>query len=148
MSHISRAGADDGVDLINEEDDLAIRVGDLLDHGLQAVLKLAAVFGAGDQSAHVQRHQDPVLQGGGNVPGVDALRQPCRGWEASRQFCGYIMKSTMGACTILCLGQGGLGHETDIDPGTITSVMTMAATHVSMRCNSQSTLRRNSNSKI
>jgi hypothetical protein len=47
---LGRAGADDGVQLVDEEDDLALGVGDLLEHGLEAVLELAAVLGAGDHA--------------------------------------------------------------------------------------------------
>jgi hypothetical protein len=35
---------------------------DLVEHGLQALLELAAIFRAGDQRAHVERHQLLVLQ--------------------------------------------------------------------------------------
>ena len=38
------AGADDRVQLVHEEDDLALGVGDLLQDGLQALLELAAVL--------------------------------------------------------------------------------------------------------
>ena len=56
------AGADQGVHLVDEEDDLAFRRGDLGEHGLQPLLELAAIFRAGDQRAHVERHQLLVLQ--------------------------------------------------------------------------------------
>ena len=42
-----RAGADQGVKLVDEEDD-ALELADLLHDGLDALLELAAVFGAGD----------------------------------------------------------------------------------------------------
>ena len=45
---LGRAGADDGVHLVDEGDDLALGVGDLLEHGLEPLLELAAVLGAGD----------------------------------------------------------------------------------------------------
>ena len=48
------ARADHGVHLVDEEDDLALGVGDLLEHRLEALLELAAVLGAGDQGADVQ----------------------------------------------------------------------------------------------
>ena len=41
-----RARADDGVQLVDEQDDLAGRVGDLLEDGLQPLLELAAVLRA------------------------------------------------------------------------------------------------------
>ena len=46
---------------------------DLLEHGLQAVLELAAVLGAGDERAEVERDEALVLQPLGHVAGDDAL---------------------------------------------------------------------------
>ena len=43
------AGTDDGVQLVDEGDDLAFGVRDLLQHSLQALLELAAVLGARNQ---------------------------------------------------------------------------------------------------
>ena len=51
-------------------------VGDLLQHGLEALLELAPVLGAGDQRAHVERDDPLVLQAFGHVAADDALRQP------------------------------------------------------------------------
>ena len=42
------ARADDGVQLVDEQDDLAIRLGDFFEHCLQAFFELTAVLGAGD----------------------------------------------------------------------------------------------------
>ena len=69
-------GADDRVQLVDEHDDLALRVGDLLQHRLQPVLELAAVLGAGDHRAQVERDHAPVLQTLGHVAGDDPLREP------------------------------------------------------------------------
>ena len=71
-----RAGADDGVELVDEEDDLPCGVGDFLEHGLQPLLELAAILGAGDQRAHVERDDLLVLEPFGHVLPDDALRQP------------------------------------------------------------------------
>ena len=46
-------GADDGVELVNEEDDV-LRALDLVHDGLDALFKLAAVFGAGDHQGEVE----------------------------------------------------------------------------------------------
>ena len=46
MAPSAAPGADHGVQLVDEGDDLALGVGDLLEHGLQALLELAAVLGA------------------------------------------------------------------------------------------------------
>ena len=49
--------------------------GDFLQHGLQPLLELAAVFGARDQGAHVEREQLLVLQAFRHVAVEDAQRQ-------------------------------------------------------------------------
>ena len=50
-----RAGADDRVHLVDEGDHLALGVGDLLEHCLEALLELAAVLRAGHHRAQVER---------------------------------------------------------------------------------------------
>ena len=65
--------AHDGVELIDEQDDLAFGLLDFLEHGLQAVLELAAVLGAGDQRAHVELDEVAVAQGARHVAGHDTL---------------------------------------------------------------------------
>ena len=70
-----RAGADDRMDLVDERDDLAVRVLDLVEHALEALLEFAAVLGAGHHGAQVQGDQLLVLQGARHVAGHDALRQ-------------------------------------------------------------------------
>ena len=67
------AGADDRVQLVDEQDDLAVGLLDLLEDGLQALLELAAVLGAGDQRADVERDDAAVAQRLGHVAGDDAL---------------------------------------------------------------------------
>ena len=62
------AGADDRVQLVDEEDDLALRVDDLLEHGLQPLLELAAILRAGDERAHVERDDLLVLEPSGTSP--------------------------------------------------------------------------------
>ncbi len=51
----------------------ALGLGDLLQDGLQPVLELAAVLGAGDQRADVERDHAPVAQRLGHVAGDDPL---------------------------------------------------------------------------
>ena len=65
--------AHDGVELIDEQDDLALRFLHFLEHGLQAVLELAAVLGACDQRAHVELDEVAVAQGARHVAGHDTL---------------------------------------------------------------------------
>jgi len=55
------AGADQGVDLVDEDDDLAALL-QLLEQALQPFLELAAVLGAGDQQRQVEREDPPVRQ--------------------------------------------------------------------------------------
>ena len=67
--------ADDGVQFVNEEDDLALRVGDLLDERLQSVLEFPAELRACDHRRNVHRDQSLVLQRLGNVARDDASRE-------------------------------------------------------------------------
>ena len=60
------AGADDGVQLVDEEDHVA-GVDHFLEHGLEPLLELAAKLGAGDQGAHVQGDHTAVLEAFGHV---------------------------------------------------------------------------------
>ena len=70
------AGADDQMQLVDEQDDPAFRLGHFLEHGLEPLFEFAAELGAGDQRAHVERDQPAVLQALGHVARDDALRQP------------------------------------------------------------------------
>ena len=58
----SGAGADDGVQLVDEQNDLTGRVDHFLEHRLEAFLELAAEFGTRYQCAHIERDQFAVLQ--------------------------------------------------------------------------------------
>ena len=70
------AGADQVVELVDEQDDVAA-LGDLLHHLLEALLELAAVLGARDQGGQVERVDLLVLEQLGNLavgdPGGEAL---------------------------------------------------------------------------
>ena len=70
---LGRAGADDRVQLVDEQDDLAVGRGDLAEHGLQALLELAAVLRAGEQRAEVERPDAAALQALGDVARDDPL---------------------------------------------------------------------------
>ena len=72
---VGLAGADQRVHLVDEEDDLAGGGLDLLQDRLQPLLELAAVLRAGDQRAHVERHQPLVAQGFRHVAVDDAQRE-------------------------------------------------------------------------
>ena len=71
-----RAGADHGVQLVDEEDDLPLRIRDLLQHRLQPLFELAAVLRAGDERAHVERDDALVLEAFGDVAAHDAAGEP------------------------------------------------------------------------
>ena len=67
------AGADDRVQLVDEEDHLAVGRRDVAEHGLQALLELAAVLGAGEQRAEIERPHALALEALGDVARDDAL---------------------------------------------------------------------------
>ena len=66
--------ADDGMHLVDEQDDVAF-LDDLLDHLLQALFEFAAVLRARHQGGHVERHQALAADDVGNLVGHDQLRQ-------------------------------------------------------------------------
>ena len=72
---LGRAGADDRVQLVDEEDDLALRALDLGQDGLQPLLELAAVLRAGEERADVERPDPLALESLRDVAGDDALRE-------------------------------------------------------------------------
>ena len=68
------AGADQGMHLIDEEDDIAV-LRHLADHLLDPLLKLAAVLGARDHPGKIKRQHALVLHGERYIPGHDPLRE-------------------------------------------------------------------------
>ncbi len=72
---LALAGADERVHLVDEQDDAAGRGRHLVQHGLQPLLELPAVFRAGDERAHVERQQLLVFEALGHVAVDDAQRQ-------------------------------------------------------------------------
>ena len=56
------AGADHGVDLVDEDDGLALVLRHFLEHALQPLLELAAELGAGEQQRHVEDEHALVLE--------------------------------------------------------------------------------------
>ena len=67
------AGADQRMHLVDEQDDRSLGGGDLVEHRLETLLELAAIFRAGDQQAHVEGKQLLVLQAFRHVAIDDAL---------------------------------------------------------------------------
>ena len=72
---LRRTGADDRVQLVDEEDDLAGGVLDLGENGLEPLLELAAVLRSGEERADVERPHALALEALGHVAGDDALRE-------------------------------------------------------------------------
>ena len=73
-----RTRADDGVQLVDEDDDPALGGLDLLEDGLEALFEFAAILRAGDHRAEIQREERFVAQRFGHVPAHDALGEPLR----------------------------------------------------------------------
>ena len=68
--------ADDRVQLVDEQDDLALACGDLLQDGLEPLLELAPVLRARDERADVERPHALALEARRDVAGDDPLREP------------------------------------------------------------------------
>lgn len=64
---------DDGVKFVDEEDNSAIAVFDFFEDGFETFFKFAAVFGAGEEGAHVEAEDGAVLEAFGNVAADDAV---------------------------------------------------------------------------
>ena len=71
---LGRAGADERVQLVDEQDGV-VRVAQLLDDLLEPLLELAAVLRAGDERADVEGQDALVEQRLGDVAGDDAVGQ-------------------------------------------------------------------------
>jgi hypothetical protein len=72
----ARAGTDDRVQLVDEGDDLALGVGDLLEDGLESLLELAAVLRPRDHRPKVEADELLAAQALGHVAVDDPLGQP------------------------------------------------------------------------
>ena len=72
---VGLAGADQRMHLVDEQDDAAFGRRDLLQHGFQPLLELAAVFRTRDQRAEIERQQLLVLQAFRHVAIENAQRQ-------------------------------------------------------------------------
>ncbi len=71
-----RAGADDRVKLVDEEDNLPLGLRDFVENRLETVFELAAVLRARDERAHVERDDFLLLEPLGHVLLDDAPGQP------------------------------------------------------------------------
>ncbi len=70
-----RARAHQGVQLVDEQDGLALRVFNVLEDSFETIFKFAAKLRARQHRAQIERHHALVLQGLGHVAGDDALGQ-------------------------------------------------------------------------
>ena len=70
------ARADDGVQLVDEEDDFALALLDFIEHRFQALLELAAELRARNQRAHIEGKDGFVFQAFGHVAAHDSLCKP------------------------------------------------------------------------
>src|ERR1019366_3749311 len=59
--------------LVDEKNNLAVRIEHFLEYGLEALFKLAAELGAGNQRAHVERYDALVFETFGDVAPHNAL---------------------------------------------------------------------------
>ena len=66
-------GADKRVQLVDEDDDVALRRLDLFQHRFQSLLELAAILGAGHHRTEVERHQPLAAERLGHVAVDDPL---------------------------------------------------------------------------
>ena len=73
---VGLAGPDERMHFVDEQDDAARGRGDLVQHALEALLELAAIFRAGDERAHVEREQLLVADRFRHVAIDDAQSQP------------------------------------------------------------------------
>ena len=69
------ARTDNGVQLVDKQDNTALGLLDLAENGFQPLLKLTTVFCTGNQRAHIQGKNGLVLQGGGHVAFDNPLGQ-------------------------------------------------------------------------
>ena len=107
----SRACADDGVQLIDEEDDLSVGFLHFFEDCLQTLLKLAAVLRARHQGAHVQREQALVLQAFGDIAPHDTLS------KAFHDSCLADARLADQHRVVLCL----TGQDTDHVPDLVVT---------------------------
>ncbi len=69
------SGTYEGMDFINEEDNLAVALSHLVDNGFQALLELPFIFGSGHQSAHVERENLLAAEVFGHITTHYTLRE-------------------------------------------------------------------------
>ena len=69
---LSRPSSDDGVQLINEKNDLPLAGSDLLEEGFEAILELPTKFGASNHGTNIHSNEPFVFEGFGHIAAHDA----------------------------------------------------------------------------
>ena len=72
---IASSRTDQGVNFVDEEDDIAVGLRHLVDHALQTFFKFAFVLRARHEGTHIERIQAATLQAHGHVAAHDTLGQ-------------------------------------------------------------------------
>ena len=82
LQHVGRvngafrgAGTDQRMQFVDKKNDLPLRVFDFLEHGFEPVLKLPAIFRAGQHRSEVERNHALVLQNFRHIAGDNSLGQ-------------------------------------------------------------------------
>ena len=75
---LGRAGADQRVQLIDEQDDFAFAGNNLLEESLQAIFEFATILGSGDHGPQIHRDQSLVFEGLRDVATDDSARHALR----------------------------------------------------------------------
>ena len=106
------AGADHRVDLVDEQDRARILL-ELLDDLLQPLLEVAAIAGAGEQRAHVEREDRGVVQHFRHVALDDALGQALGDRRLADAGIADIERVVLGAAAEHLDGAVDLGLAAD-----------------------------------
>ncbi len=69
------SGADQGVQFVDEKNDLALRVFDFFQDGFEAVFEFAAILGSSEHRSQIERDHALVLEYFRHIAGDNALRQ-------------------------------------------------------------------------
>src|SRR6266487_2161744 len=107
---LGATGANDRVELVDEEDAACLL--DLVHDTLEALLELAAILGAGDQRAHIERHDALALDAIGDFASDDPLRQPLDDRRLADARLAYQRRVIFGAA------RENLDHTLDLGGAT------------------------------
>ena len=104
LEHVARihgtlalAGTDHGVQLVHEEDDAALLLGQIVQNRFEPLLELAAILGSGHQGPHVQGEHPLVLEPFRHFAIDDALGQPLDDGGLADAGCADQHRVVLGA---------------------------------------------------